>query len=365
MKTRTLIIDALVYERNKAFGFQEYLFNLLNYFYEHRDCIHFQKIIIVCDENQIQEFTKFKDRFDIVGYKVPNLISRFLVQSLIPFMLKLKKIDVVLNLCNYSSLFKRSKNLLVIHDLLYLRKDLLSNKLMRLQRKFYVPRSIALAENIIAISDFTKDDIQYNFKIPSKTTILKIYNHFNFDKFVIYPNTTNEIYKDKYFLSVSSSAFHKNSITVLKAFEKFCLYNNDKKLYIVGQISEINTQKYYEELDPLIKNRIKVFSNISNYELGLLYYGCDAYISATLFEGLGMPIIEAMFFNSQLILSDIEICREITENQAFFFDPNSYEDLFEIMLNIKKEKKDTKTFVLNKFSSNNTSKKYIEVLNAM
>lgn|GEM_PF-2112593 len=357
------MIDALVYERNKAFGFQEYLFNLLNYFYAHRDSIFFERIILICDEKQIDDFAQFENKFDIIGYKVSNLFLRFVIQTKVPFDLKLKKKDVVLNLCNYSGLFKRAKSVLVIHDLLYLRKDLLQSRLMRLQRKFYVPRSISLADLVIAISDFTKNDILDNFKKKSDVPIIKIYNYFNFDKFGVDISDYEKRNTDSYLLSVSSSAFHKNTITVLMAFEKFCQYNEDKKMYFVGLISEPSALEYYNQLAPEVKERIKIFSYISNTELGMLYNECDAYISASLFEGLGMPIIEAMFFNAQLIISDLKVTREITANKAFFFNPICYEELFEIMLNIKKAKTDTRSYVLDKFSSDETSKKYVEKIN--
>lgn len=361
-KNRTLVIDALIYERNKAFGFQEYLFNLLDYFYKRRDSILFTQIILICNKKAVKDFTKFNDKFDIVSYNYSNLFMRFYIQTSVPYNLKLKKTDVILNLYNYSAIFKRTKNILVIHDLLYLRKDLLHNKLIRFQRFFHVPRSIFLADLVIAISDFTKSEILNNFNHSSSIPIIKIYNYFNFDKF--HGDTSNDRdNSESYFLCVSSSAFHKNTITILKAFEKFCKFNQDKKIYFIGSITENSTLIYYNQLSAEIKNRIKIYSNISNEELGILYNECDAYISASLFEGLGMPIVEAMYFNTQLILSDLDVTREITGNQAHFFNPYSYEDLFEIMLNIKKVKTDTRLYILDRFSANNTSKIYIDKLN--
>ncbi|MHA8053745.1 glycosyltransferase family 4 protein [Aquirufa sp. OSTEICH-129A] len=362
MNNRILIIDALVFEQNKAFGFQEYLFNLLNYFFDNREDLLFNKIILLCDKKEVTFFEKFSTKIEIKGYKISNIFLRFILQSIIPFSLNLKRNDVILNLCNYSGLFKQSKNILVIHDLLYLRKNLFKNFLIRFQRKIFIPRSISLADKIIAISDFTRNDILKNFKIPSQTSVIKIYNYFNFEKYVFNDSTKRDNLVP-FFLSVSSSAYHKNTITVLKAFNKFCQFDNKKYLYFVGSISELTASIYYNQLSPNVKNRIKIFSNISNEEMGKLYCECEAFISATLFEGLGMPIVEAMYFNAQLILSDIEITREITENNAFFFNPNSFEELYDKMINLETRKINTKTYVKNRFASNNTSIKYIEIIN--
>lgn len=360
MKNRTLIIDALAYERNKAFGFQEYLFNLLDYFYINRDSILFNKIILVCDKKEENDFERFSIRFEIKGFQINNILHRYIIQSIFPFSLRLKSTDVILNLSNYSGLFKRSKNILVIHDLLFLRNNLLKNKFMRLQRHLYVPRSIKLADQIIAISNFTKNDIEKNYMISTKIPVVKIHNYFNFNKFDFPKKLENE---RPYFLSVSSSSFHKNTITILKSFEKFCLLNNDFLLYLVGGISHIETQKYYNHLPEKVKNRIRIFKNLSNKSLGNLYANCFMFISASFFEGLGMPIVEAMYFNVPLVLSDIEVFREITNNKAIFFDSNSDDELTKIMLNQSEKIKTSITYDLANFSALNTSRKYIDIIN--
>ena len=96
-----------------------------------------------------------------------------------------------------------------------------------------------------------------------------------------------------------------------------------------------------------------------------LYADCEAYISASLFEGLGMPVVEAMYFNVPLILSDLDVFREVTNNQAIFFNPNSIEELSQILIKNEYKRFGTRKFVLEKYSSENTSQKYIDILNSL
>ena len=92
-----------------------------------------------------------------------------------------------------------------------------------------------------------------------------------------------------------------------------------------------------------------------------------AYISATFFEGLGMPIVEAMYFNAPVALSDLDVCKEVSSNHGIYFNPGSFDELASVMLNFtdKEIKADTQTMILEKYSSRNTSQKYIDLLNKL
>ena len=72
---------------------------------------------------------------------------------------------------------------------------------------------------------------------------------------------------------------------------------------------------------------INIHHNITNNELMRLYQKCDVFVYPSKYEGFGIPLIEAINFNCNIILSDIKVFREITNNDGQFFDPNSPEDL--------------------------------------
>lgn len=358
----TLVIEILALRKYKAFGYQEYVFNLLNYFHENRADLQYDRVIVVCDRSQTEYFKEYTSSFLIIDYDTPTLMKRFIVQIFLSRKLKLHKSDVILSTGNYTSPFKCCKSVLVIHDLLYLRRHYLPNFLMRLQRKIFVPRSVALADIVIAISDFTKYDIINNIHKVQEEKIIRIYNYFDFSKFERGANHSLKTINCHFFLCVSSSAIHKNLITVFKAFELFCKVDLETKLFVVGNLNSIEVLNFYNKLTPDVRRRIEVFKNISNTDLAELYKKADAYISATLFEGLGMPIVEAMYFGVPLILSDLEVIKEVTQNKATFFNPLSFEELSVSMLNYSKTTI-SKDLVLSIFSAENTSKRYIDLLN--
>lgn len=359
---RRLLIEVLAFEYGKSFGYQEYVLNLLDYIYECRDNIYYDSVIIVCLDSQRRYFIKYEDRINIKSYRSRSICKRLFIQSYMPFGLKLTKKDLVLYTANYSSLMKRVSYILVVHDLLFRRKKLFPYTLMRWQRQFYLPISIKKADKIVAISKFTADDINtYYKKSRGKTEV--IYNYFNFKK---YP-ASHKIEKEDFFISVCSSAYHKNTITVLKAFDKYCLRGGAYDLILVGALNEkTETFLYYNQMPDSIKNRVKIYNKIDNSLLAELYEKSRAYISASLFEGLGMPIVEAMYFNLPVILSDYPIFHEVSLNKGIYFNPKDEIDLMNKMFYIQDNpdmKSNFRDLIVKAYSEDNTSRKYIELFN--
>ena len=254
---------------------------------------------------------------------------------------------------------------MVIHDLLFKRKSLFPYKLMRYQRRFYLPLSIMSADKIVAISQFTKTDIEYYYKKLCGNKVVVIYNYFNFKK---YPSVIGGVKKEKLFILVCSNAVHKNTITVLKAFNRYCADNGTYDLVLVGALKEGSIAcDYYEQLPDAIKKRIVMYDKIGNSLLAELYQKSSAYISASLFEGLGMPIVEAMYFNLPVILSDYPVFHEVSFGKGIYFNPLNEAELAKKMLYVQKNSINVsyKQQVLEMYSEQNTSQMYVDLFNEL
>lgn len=354
-----LVIDLLVFEKKKAYGFQEYIMNLLAYFHEHIREIPYKGIVIVCKDSEKDAFQKYT-KFRIVGYKFESYIKRFWVQTMFPVWLGMGKLDLLLSPGNYSGLIKVSPTLLVIHDLLYKRKTWLPSRLMRWQRELYMPHSIRKANMIVAISQYTKHDIEYYYP-KAKGKIRVIYNSMRLDKFV--PSKV-DLGFDNYFLVISSNAYHKNLETVLRAYIRYREKGGDKRIVFVGNLKG-NTLAgiIFNNLQEQEKQGFIVKSHISDAELGNLYRNASCFISASRFEGLGMPVVEAMSFGLPVLLSDIEIHREVSFNKGDYFPVDDYETLAVKMLNMDYSHRNYSTKIISEFSEGNTSARYIELMN--
>ena len=355
-----LIIDLLTLERGKAYGFQEYSFNLLNYFYQHRDDIRYERIIIWCKDTSKDMFRQYEDKFDIETYSYSSYLKKHWLQTILPIKYGLTKEDLLFSPGNISGLLKRSSEILTIHDLLFKRKDWLPSKLMRWQREILIPIAIRKADKIVAISDFTKSDVEY-FYPQSKGKIEVIYNSFDFSK---YSGERVSNIGTPYFLAISTNADYKNQKTILEAYKEYSIKGGRKKLVIVGRLNEW-TEAYnvYHRMPAEVKVNIVWVSGISNEELGALYRDASCFISASKFEGLGMPVVEAMSFGLPVLLSDIPPHREVSMNLGDYFEPTDVDALSEKMLNMDFERRDYGERIRSKFSEENTSAKYVELIN--
>lgn len=359
---KRLFIELLLVKKGVSSGYQEYIFNLLNYFHTHRNEILFEKVIIWCKESEKEAFDAYKDVFLIKGFEYSSYFKRLYLQTVLPIKEGLTKEDLLFYSGNTTGLIKRCKILLTVHDLLYKRKKWLPNRSMRIHREFYIPLSLRKADLVVAISKFTKNDI-LNYYPFAAGKIEVVYNSMDFNKFK-HKEKPNE--NGQYFLAICSNAYHKNLQTVLKAFDKYCQKGGKNNFVFVGRIS--NSGLAYETYNSLTKDtreRIKIVSNISNEELGELYENAAAYVSASLFEGLGMPVVEAMSFNIPVILSDIPPHREVSFNKGLYFDAEDANGLAVFMEDLPSKKCDYANEIKMQFSEMNTSAKYVELINRL
>lgn len=362
---QTLLIDACSFEHGKTYGYNSYLFNLLGYFNDNINDFKFNHVIVACDVSQICYFEIFKS-LDIQGLNCHGYLNRFIQESFFYKSFNLKKNDVILFTGNYSSLNRQCHHVLVIHDLLFLRKKMIPSLLFRWQRKLFVPRSIKIADKIIAISRWVKKDIEFNYSYQAIDKVVSIYNYIDFKKYGYNPCERIKFLTNcEFFLVVSADYPYKHISTVIQAFGHYAIKNKKCMLFIVGNMSE-SRKTQIAEFPDVISRRIIILKDISNDDLSMLYRKSKAFISASEFEGFGMPLVEGMYLADKVISSNIEVAREVTNNMAIYFNSTDVKELHQIMQNIdhypslKKEREKIST----QYCERNTSGKYIELLNS-
>lgn len=361
MKNRRLVIDLLGLHKDKAYGFQQYILNILDYFYAHREEIKYDRMILVCRKSEAQMLSKFADKFEIKKFGINRYIFRLGLQTHLPIKLGLRSHDLLLSPGNTSGLIKRCPEILVIHDLLFRRKELCNFK-VRCHRRVYIPRSIKKADRIVAISNFTKKDIEH-FYPKGKGKIEVIYNPVHLCK---YDSDKETGIAPGYFLAISSNSNYKNQKTILRAYKQYCAKGGHKQLVIIS-LKDLKSEacEEYEGLPQAVKNGIIWISNVSNEKLGAMYRNASCYISASMFEGFGMPVTEAMSFGLPVILSDIPTHREVSQNNGNYFSPTDVDGLVSIMLRTDFHKRDYAEAIRTSYSEENTSAKYVELVNKM
>jgi len=189
--------------------------------------------------------------------------------------------------------------------------------------------------NIIAISEFTKRETVEKLGIEEdKIEVIKC----GVNRKVFFPikNLWKDFwldcfgFDDKNVLYVGTEEFgRKNFITLLRAF-----YLLKKKVKNVKLI-RVGNSEYVDEIKVLgLENDIIYLTNITNSELNVLYNICDLFVFPSVYEGYGLPGMEANSAGCPLICSDIPVFREIYGESAMFFEPRSSIELSNIIMEI-------------------------------
>lgn len=367
-----LVIDLISFVEGKSYGFQEYILNLLDDFSSLRKEIRVEKIILLINQTQHSFFSKkYGDVFQYNCCGFDSTVSMIINEGRFINKMKLSSSDIILFPSNTMPFVRtRAKKILVIHDLLFRHGSYLSKTLyyflFRFQRYIFIPYSIAKADKIIAISKFTQEEIIEAYHTdPSK--IVAIYNYFNFGKYDSDTPSVLSAVNGKYILAVCASYKHKNHITILKAFEQFCKYDNSFSLVFVGDLS-LEASSYFHKMDTCIKEKVFFKKHLSNADMKILFVNASMFVSASLYEGLGMPVVEALYFGLPVIISDIKIHREVSLNMAEYFPPTSSQCLCDLMIknaNLRRTKNISNDKIVSIYDKENTSMRYIQLINSM
>ncbi len=168
------------------------------------------------------------------------------------------------------------------------------------------------ADKLLCISKTTADDLQvYGSALPYKVAVIDG-GPGNFDK-VTEPKLKPT---KKYILMPTGNDVRKNNRTAVIGFEHFRQSHPDYSLVITSHFSD-QEKSDLKKLSPEL-----IFTDsVSNNELAWYYKNCEALLFPSLYEGLGMPLIEAMKFDKPIAASGIEVFMEISSEAPYYFDP--------------------------------------------
>jgi glycosyltransferase involved in cell wall biosynthesis len=259
---------------------------------------------------------------------IPNLVSKYISR-------KINKCNLDIVLFPQQSIFPHginAKKVVTIVDVVHLHfPELFSpfQRWVRLQKEKYIVNN---CDHIIAISDFSRKDLIKKFNFPEEK-ITSIYLVTNLEKISI----GAEEVKKPYIFYPANAYPHKNHNRLIEAFEKFKFTNPEIKgnLILSGNPTPSSLQR-------IAKSDAREFIShegfVSRSELIELYQRCKALFFPSLFEGFGIPIVEAMKYEKPLFCADLPVFRELIGDAAIYFNPNSIEEMLQIFNIIFKNK---------------------------
>ncbi|WP_457571612.1 glycosyltransferase family 4 protein [Desulfovulcanus sp.] len=249
-------------------------------------------------------------------------------------IIKKDNLDIYHGLSHEIPLIKKSNKtrlVVTIHDLIFLKHPELYSKLDILSYTFKYKKSCQNAHLVVAISEQTKKDIIEYFHIKEQK--IKII-HQSCDPNFYEPISALEKkrVRKKYHLPsdfvlyVGALAPRKNLITLIQAIS-LIPKEIQIPLVLVGQ-GKTYKQKLIQKIHELkLNNKVKFLNFVPTNDLPALYQQATVFVYPSLYEGFGIPILEALFSNTPVITSKGSCFKEAGGPSSVYVDPHSPEEL--------------------------------------
>ncbi len=239
---------------------------------------------------------------------------------------------------------RKTKIVITIHDLAFKYFPQHFPLRDRLKLDFFTETAVKRADKIIAISEATKSDI-LKFYPKTKPEKIKVIYHGvdaeNFSRKTISEKSRKVLkkygIKARYLLYVGALQPRKNLETLVKAFEKL-KESGDKKIQLVlAGVPAWKTKKLLEKIEnSAFKKDIILTGKVSFEDLPIIYQKAQIFVFPSLYEGFGIPILEAWASKVPVIVADNSSLKEIGGEGVLKFETrNSYDLLKKINILLK------------------------------
>ena len=267
-----------------------------------------QPFTIVCPQAPIHQ------DYDVSGLTIVHYgigKSHFWEQCVLPLFFLGKKDYLVLSFTGLGSVLIRHK-VMTVHDLSFLYNRSWFSKAYYWWYRIMTPLAIKTSRHLITVSQFSKQEIMRFYPFIQEEQISVAYgavDSIRFHRLSSIPATEHP-----FALAVSSIDPRKNFPMLVKAFKGIegCL------LYIVGKQNHVFSQQ--NGLDEELPN-VRFLGRVSDENLRQLYNQAVCFIFPSIYEGFGLPLLEAMTCGCPVLASDIPVFREVCGDAAIYFNP--------------------------------------------
>jgi glycosyltransferase involved in cell wall biosynthesis len=247
-----------------------------------------------------------------------------------------------------------STSTVVVHDVTYLAVPECVDKGNRDYLEQVVPFSMKNARNIIAVSQFSKDEIvKYYSTDPSIVSVA----HPSVDRAHFYKRSEQEIHKvkakydifsEKYILSVGNVEPRKNYGRLVEAYTQLPKEITDKYPLVIVGAGGWNNHDVKAQIQKAKEDGFKIINPkqfVADEDMPALYSGAQFFVFTPIYEGFGMSPLEAYACGTPVIASNIASVPEAAGKAAMYIDPYSVDDIREKLFDmVQKTEEDRSQF---------------------
>ena len=263
-----------------------------------------------------------------INSKIP-FHYRFRYFNSIPNKCKEINADVVIEMAHFGpfNLKRNTTSATVIHDLTPITHPQWHNKASTIGHKKFLPKVMETSEFIISNSETTKASIRSEYEFPS-------------DKILVCPplvagskqDSKASIEKENVILAVGTIEPRKNYNTLIKAYNNILERYPDYRLVIAGDWGWKSEST--KQLIESSSSQIHLTGYVSSDKLNQLYASSKLFVFPSLYEGYGIPLVEAMKNQLPIVASDIPSSQEVCGSAAIYFSKEDSSSLSDKLIEI-------------------------------
>ncbi len=273
---------------------------------------------------------EFKDRNVIV---IKSKAPGFLWIVKVSWFLVRNKFDLFISPSNFLFGILFPKTIQIVHDLSPVKYPEFFGKSSSLKYKYMLKLAIKRSLFIATNSNTTRQDIIDSYKTKHTSKIRTIGIGLNSWALEEKNEKQMKIVKHKYdlpdnfILSLSTLEPRKNHKNMIRAFADVSKQDDDLFYVIAGKKGWL-----FDDIFELVKNlklehKIKFIGYVDEKDLASLIDLSKLLLYVSIWEGVGMPPMEALIRNKPVVVSDLKVFKEFLESKAVFVDPSSPESI--------------------------------------
>jgi len=330
---------AIDIRRAGDFGFGTYIRNIINQFARTDSQTEY---LLIGQPSHIAQFDPLPENFKLLEYSAPP--GSFHTHMHLPYLLHKRGVDLLHMPWFYAPAVVPMKFVLTVHDL----TDVLVPPpgvpaIMQAGRLFFARRAVARADRIMTVSHSTKRELSRMFDIP-EAKIEVVYNALD-ERFLREPSPADadrvlerHDVTDPFVLYAGNIKPQKNLPRLIEAFAvaKGELRDDPQyaklKLLLIGDSGEEHSDLRRAVLRSRLQGDVRFLGFVPHSVLRVFYSRASAFLFPSLYEGFGLPPLEAMAHGAPVLTSSVSSLPEVFSQAALLVNP---ENIFEIARGIR------------------------------
>lgn len=200
------------------------------------------------------------------------------------------------------------------HDVTYVRYPQTYTRRFRAFYRLLSTVTLRRARHVVTVSEFSRAEIARVYDLPAER--IRVVGNAAGEQFRI----PHEDTPDPYLLAVASFLPHKNIDRLVNAFERYRdASGSTTRLRLVGSARPSAMAR--SDAAPRSSSSVELLGRVDDAELQALYAGARGFLFPSLYEGFGVPPLEAQAAGAPVAASDIPPVREALGDSALYFDP--------------------------------------------